>query len=292
MRLATILADGEHRVVGVDEETDRTQCVDLQAVDESLPRSLKVLLAQEDGISRARAAMQKGLSDDILVTGVLQAPIVSPGKVICIGLNYRDHAAESGMDVPPEPVCFSKFSSAVIGPEAAIELPAVAEQVDYEAELVVVIGKRGKNISETDAQNHVAGYMNGNDVSARDWQIGRPGGQWLLGKTPDTFAPTGPWLVTADEIADPHQLAVKLRLNGETMQDSNTREFIFRIEPLIAHISQLVTLEPGDLIFTGTPPGVGFARKPPIFLKEGDVVEVEIERLGVLRNHVHNGRRN
>lgn len=286
MRLATLRmngTDGEFRVVGVGGDG---QFVDLQAVDAGLPKSLKALLAQQDGLDRATAAIEKGISNGTFVTGTLQAPIVSPGKVICIGLNYSDHAAESGMDVPSEPVCFSKFSSAVIGPETEIELPAVSKQVDYEAELVAVIGKRCKNVAEADARSHVAGYMNGNDVSARDWQIGRPGGQWLLGKTPDTFAPTGPWLVTADEIADPHKLSIKLRLNGETMQDSNTENLIFRIEQLIAHVSQLITLEPGDIIFTGTPPGVGMARKPPVFLKAGDEVEVEIDGLGVLKNPV------
>ena len=190
------------------------------------------------------------------------------------------------MAIPAELVCFSKFSSAVIGPDATIRLPRVSQKVDYEAELVAVIGRRGKNIPESQALAYVAGYMNGNDVSARDWQIGRPGGQWLMGKTPDTFAPTGPLLVTADEISDPHELSIELRLNGETLQRSSTRELIFGIDRLIAHVSQLVTLEPGDLIFTGTPPGVGMARKPPVFLQPGDVVEVEIEGLGVLRNPV------
>jgi 2-keto-4-pentenoate hydratase/2-oxohepta-3-ene-1,7-dioic acid hydratase in catechol pathway len=220
------------------------------------------------------------------VNGTLLAPIPRPGKVICIGLNYRDHAAESGAEIPSEPVCFSKFSQAIIGPEAAIILPPVANKVDYEAELVVVVGRRGKFIAERDARAYVAGYMNGNDVSARDWQLGRPGGQWLLGKTPDTFAPTGPYLVTADEVADPQQLAISLTLNGETMQTSNTRELIFGIDRLVSHLSQLITLEPGDVIFTGTPPGVGQARKPPVFLKPGDTVEVQIEGLGVLTNAV------
>jgi 2-keto-4-pentenoate hydratase/2-oxohepta-3-ene-1,7-dioic acid hydratase in catechol pathway len=209
-----------------------------------------------------------------------------PGKVICIGLNYKDHAAESGMEPPPEPVVFNKFPQAVIGPEESIRLPAVCREVDYEAELVVVIGTRGKHIPRNQALSHVAGYMNGNDVSARDWQIHKPGKQWLLGKTPDTFAPTGPWLVTADEIADSKKLSIKLRLNGQTMQDSSTRELIFGVDELIAYVSQLVRLEPGDLIFTGTPPGVGMARKPPVWLKSGDQCEVEIAGLGVLKNPV------
>jgi len=286
MKLATLSTDDGHRVVGVCQEDGMTRYVDLAGVDTSLPRSLKAMLAQENGVTRAASAMQKGEADRTFVDGRLRAPIPSPGKVICIGLNYRDHALESGKPIPTEPVCFSKFSHCVVGPGATIELPAVAHKVDYEAELVVVIGRKGKNISAEDSRAYVAGYMNGNDVSARDWQLGRPGGQWMLGKTPDTFAPTGPYLVTADEIADPHNLAIRLRLNGETMQDSRTSELIFSIDQLIAHLSQLITIEPGDLIYTGTPPGVGNARKPPVYLQPGDQVEVEIEGLGTLQNPV------
>ena len=158
--------------------------------------------------------------------------------------------------------------------------------VDYEAELVVVIGKPGRRIAESEAMDYVAGYMCGNDVSARDWQMKKPGGQWLLGKSFDTFAPTGPHLVTQDEITNPQQLAVRLILNGQVMQQSNTNQFIFSVTQLIAYVSQVCTLEVGDLLFTGTPGGVGFARKPPVFLKDGDVVEVEIESVGKLRNAV------
>lgn len=286
MRLATIQTDLGPKAVAVMGEGDSLQFVDLQAADPKVPDSVQGILALDGGIARAAAAAEKGRAEGRLASGQLLAPIPDPRKVICIGLNYRDHAAESGMAIPGEPVCFSKFANTVIGSEAAIELPAVAKQVDYEAELVAVIGRMGRNISEADARAYVAGYMNGHDVSARDWQIGRPGGQWLLGKTPDTFAPTGPYLVTADEVADPNSLAIKLRLNGEVMQDSSTKEFIFTIEQLVAYLSQLITLEPGDLIFTGTPPGVGMARKPPVFLKAGDEVEVEIEGLGVLKNLV------
>ena len=184
-----------------------------------------------------------------------------------------------------EPVVFNKFPQAIIGPEDAVVVPHAAHEVDYEAELVVVIGKRGKRICKQSAMQYVAGYTVGNDVSARDWQKGRPGGQWLLGKTPDTFAPTGPYLVTADEV-DPTNLKIGLRLNGVTMQASTTREWIFSIEELIVHVSTLVTLHPGDLLFTGTPPGVGAARKPPVFIKPGDRMEVEIEDVGILSNPV------
>lgn len=282
MKLATISTTGGDRAVAIIDG----KYVDLSQADSGLPRSLKELLTQDAGLARTRAAADKGYAAGQFASGRLLAPVLSPGKVICIGLNYRDHAAESGMEPPPEPVVFSKFSQSVVGPEEPIRLPAVCHQVDYEAELVVVIGRHGKHIPRAEAGKYVAGYMNGNDVSARDWQLQKPGKQWLLGKTPDTFAPTGPWLVTADEVSDSGNLSVKLRLNGNTMQNSSTRELIFGIDELIAYVSQIVTLEPGDLIFTGTPPGVGMARKPPVFLKPGDVCEVEIAGLGVLKNPV------
>lgn len=284
MRLGTLENEDGLRVVGVAGSDPDMRFIDLQQIDASLPRSLKALLAQNGGLTRAAAAFETAGSDGPFVEGTLRAPIIRPDKVICIGLNYRDHAAESGLPIPGNPVCFSKFSHTVIGPGEAIRIPRASEQVDYEAELVTVIGRRGKNISEGEARGYVAGYMNGHDVSARDWQIGAPGGQWLMGKTADTFAPTGPFLVTADEVPDPNNLPIQLRLNGETMQDSTTSEFIFRVERLIEHISKMITLEPGDLIFTGTPPGVGMARKPPVFLKPGDMVEVEVAGLGILRN--------
>ncbi len=285
MKLATIETLEGQRVVGVTNEPS-PRFVDLVATDASLPRTMIDVLAAEDGLRRAALAFQAGLSRGFFVEGKLLAPIPSPGKVICIGLNYRDHAEESGVPVPSEPVVFGKFSSAVIGPEAAIEIPSSSQQVDYEAELVVVIGKSGRDIPREKAWQHVAGFTNGHDVSARDWQLGRPGGQWLMGKTPDTFAPIGPYLVTADEVPEPENLRVQLRLNGLSMQDSSTKQLIFGIDRLISHMSGLFTLSPGDLIFTGTPPGVGMARKPPVFLKPGDVVEVEIEGLGILRNPV------
>lgn len=286
MRLATLETASGKKVTGVGTGSAAGKYVDLHAADAGLPTCPKALLALPDGLARAAAALQSAQAAGKFIEGRLLAPIPAPGKVICIGLNYRDHAAESGQPIPTEPICFSKFSSAVIGPETPIQLPAVAHKVDYEAELVVIIGRRGKNIPREQALSYVAGYTNGNDVSARDWQIGRPGGQWMMGKTPDTFAPLGPYLVTPDEIADPHLLSIQLRLNGVTLQNSNTKELIFKVDELIAHLSQLITLEPGDVIFTGTPPGVGAARQPPIFMKPGDVAEVEIAGLGVLKNPV------
>ena len=213
-------------------------------------------------------------------------PLRSPEKIICIGKNYADHAAEMGGEPPEIPVVFSKFASAIIGHGDEVRLPEISQQVDYEAELVVVIGKSGRNISTGNALQHVFGYMCGNDISARDWQKGRPGGQWLLGKTFDTFAPIGPWIVTADEIENPNELDIECRINGETLQSSNTSRFLFPVEQLISHVSQFFTLKPGDLIFTGTPAGVGAGRKPPRFLKPGDQIETYLEKIGTLRNQI------
>lgn len=257
--------------------------VDLNDADGSLPVTLKELVALgPDGIKRAAAAASRGTL--IATSRKLLAPIPDPQKVICVGLNYADHAKESGIEPPSEPVFFSKFVTAVCAHDDEIRLPKVSTQVDYEAELVVVIGRGGRDIPKERAFEHVAGYCPGHDVSARDWQLHKPGKQWLLGKTFDTFAPFGPALITADEVPNPHELRIALRVNGTTLQDSSTQQLIFKIDELIAYVSQVCTLSPGDVIFTGTPPGVGAARKPPIYLKPGDTVEVEIERLGVLRN--------
>src|SRR6266446_7569960 len=212
------------------------------------------------------------------------APVPRPGKLICIGLNYRDHAAESNMPIPERPVVFSKFATAVIAPGEPVVLPATSEKVDYEAELAVVIGRRAKSVGANRALEYVLGYTAFNDVSARDFQFAD--GQWQRGKSCDTFAPMGPTIVTADVIPNPHQLSIKLRLNGQTMQDSNTDNLIFGIPQLISFLSETITLEPGDVIATGTPSGVGFARKPPVFLKDGDQMEVEIEGLGILNSSV------
>ncbi len=214
----------------------------------------------------------------------LLPPVPTPEKVICIGLNYRDHAIETGSEIPREPVVFNKFVSAIIGHGDSILLPEVSCKVDYEAELVVVIGKTGKHIREADAMDYVFGYTCGHDVSARDWQKGRPAGQWLLGKTFDTFAPIGPCVVTKEELPDPSNVRVRMMLNGEPVQDSTTDQLIFHIPELIAHVSKISTLRPGDLIFTGTPPGVGAARKPPVFLQPGDVCSVVIDGVGTLTN--------
>ncbi len=262
--------------------------VDLHATDATLPKSLRQLL--EGGSTPLKQAVQAAERPDAVRYETsrtkLLPPIPDPQKVICVGLNYRDHAKESGAAIPAEPVLFSKFPTALIGHEEAIVLPPVSKEVDYEAELVIVIGTRGRHLKADEAKDHVAGYTIGHDVSARDWQLKKEGKQWLAGKSFDTFAPTGPVLITPDEVPDPHNLPIRLRLNGKVMQDSNTKQMIFGVPDLLVYISQICTLEPGDLIFTGTPPGVGFARKPPIFLQPGDVTEVEIEGLGILRNGV------
>ena len=286
MRLATLQTASGVRVVGVDGSDEAPSFVDLNTVDPNLPGSLKEVLALSDGIARCQTAFQQGRDSGRTVTGKLLAPIPDPEKVICIGLNYRDHALETNSPIPSEPVCFGKYANAVIGPADQIRLPHAAHSVDYEAELVAVIGRTCTCVTREQAFNYVAGYCNGQDVSARDWQKGRPGGQWLLGKGPDTFAPIGPWIVTSDSVPDPHALSIQLRLNGETMQTGNTSDFIFGIDEVIAHVSQLITLRPGDLIFTGTPPGVGMGRTPQVWLKPGDTVEIEIDGLGVLSNTV------
>lgn len=214
----------------------------------------------------------------------LGPPVPSSQKIVCVGLNYRDHAEESGQSIPEHPVLFAKFPNAIIGPGAPIRIPEGSAQVDYEAELGVVIGRRAHGVSVEDAIYYVLGYTCLNDVSARDFQFAD--GQWVRGKAQDTFCPIGPVLVTADEIPDPQALAIRCHVNGATMQDSSTKEMIFSVAELISFISRGITLEPGDLIATGTPPGVGFARTPPVFLQPGDVVSVEIEGIGTLINPV------
>ncbi|HLM98489.1 MAG TPA: fumarylacetoacetate hydrolase family protein [Bryobacteraceae bacterium] len=214
----------------------------------------------------------------------LLAPIPSPPKIICVGLNYRDHAIESKMEIPKVPTIFAKFATAVIGPGDPIVLPKLSAKPDYEAELAFVIGKGGRYISKDRWQDHVFGYTNLNDVSARDYQMATT--QWMMGKTFDTFAPFGPAIVTADEIADPHALDIQMIINGEVLQSSNTSQLIFRIPELIEYLSSVFTLEAGDIVSTGTPSGVGFSRTPPRWLRPGDECVVKISGLGELRNPV------
>jgi 2,4-didehydro-3-deoxy-L-rhamnonate hydrolase len=211
-------------------------------------------------------------------------PIERPQKIICVGLNYRDHAEEQGVAAPEKPILFAKWPNTLIGPGEPIELPAISEQVDYEAELGVVIGSRVRNVSVENALEAVAGYVCVNDVSARDLQFSD--GQWTRGKSPDTFCPVGPQVVPAAELPDPQALGIRAILNGRTMQDSSTANMIFGVAEIIAFASQTITLEPGDLIATGTPAGVGVFRDPPVFLQAGDEITIEIDGIGSLTNPV------
>jgi 2,4-diketo-3-deoxy-L-fuconate hydrolase len=223
--------------------------------------------------------------DPLALAGLrLRAPIPKPGKIVAIGLNYRDHAAEAGQPIPDEPILFAKFANSVIGPGEAIEVPRATDRADYEAELGVVIGRVAREISCDEALSVVAGYTCVNDVSARDLQLRVS--QWTRGKAIDTFLPMGPCLATPEAIPDPGRLAIRCVLNGDVMQDSNTDQMIFGVAELVSFISQTITLEPGDVIATGTPPGVGFTRNPPRLLGEGDEVTIEIEGIGALTNPV------
>jgi 2-keto-4-pentenoate hydratase/2-oxohepta-3-ene-1,7-dioic acid hydratase in catechol pathway len=215
----------------------------------------------------------------------LSAPITAPSKIIAIGLNYADHARESGLEAPAAPISFCKFPSSIVGPEEAIRFRTNdSAQVDYEVELAAIIGRRARDVPEADALSFLLGYTVCNDVSARDAQFAD--GQWVRGKCFDTFCPLGPWIVTADEVADPQDLGLRCRVNGEVLQDSSTKEMIFGVAELVSYLSRFMTLEPGDVIATGTPFGVGFARTPPVFLGNGDVVECEVDGIGTLRNPV------
>lgn len=212
----------------------------------------------------------------------LAAPIARPSKIVCIGLNYASHAKESGMLLPKEPVVFFKSTTAICGPQDDVIIPKGSVKTDWEVELAVVIGRKASYVSKDEAMDHVAGYTVHNDVSEREFQLEREG-QWVKGKSNDTFAPLGPWLVTSDQVTDPHNLHLWLKLNGETMQDSNTSDMVFKIPELISYVSQFMTLLPGDVISTGTPFGVGLGLDPQRYLVPGDIMELGIEGLGVAK---------
>jgi 2,4-diketo-3-deoxy-L-fuconate hydrolase len=237
-----------------------------------------------DGLERlaawaaANAATAPVVDDSVR----LGPPLTRPSKIVCIGLNYADHAKESGADIPKEPILFFKATSAIVGPNDAIKIPRGSVKTDWEVELAFVIGKKASYVTEENALDHVAGYVLHNDYSEREWQLER-GGQWVKGKSCDTFAPLGPFIATRDEIADPQNLKLWLKLNGETIQDSSTAQMIFSVQTLVSYVSQFMTLLPGDVITTGTPPGVGLGFKPPKFLQPGDVVELGVEGLGSSR---------
>jgi len=281
MRLATYLSPGHIALPGVvrDERVYGLQ-----------PAGFESVLDVLQGGWGARSAIDAYLQTLPAGAGIplgkvtLLAPVPRPPKIICVGLNYRDHAAEAKLEVPSTPTIFSKFSNTIIGPGAPIILPKNSAKPDYEAELAVVIGKTGRHVPKQFWHRHVYGYMCLNDVSARDFQLATS--QWLMGKTFDTFAPTGPWITTSDEIPDPHALPISLEINGEVMQSSNTSEMIFKLPELIEFLSSVMTLEAGGIITTGTPAGVGFGKKPPRWLRPGDEVAVHIGGLGQLRNPV------
>lgn len=282
MRLVTFKSENEAPRVGV--------VVDEQvfAVDSSAFPDMNSFLAAGSAALAHAAALAHGETQAQATYAIretrLLAPVNRPGKIIAVGLNYRDHAIETKQEIPTSPVIFAKFPSSINGPDSDVLIPADDPQVDYEAELAVVIGRRAKAVSESAALDYVAGYMPLNDVSARRWQFADK--QWVRGKSCDTFCPTGPWLTTADAVPDPHALSIRMRVNGNTVQNSSTSNLIFRVPALIQFISASITLEPGDIIATGTPDGVGLFRKPPVFLRPGDVMEVDIEGLGVLRNRL------
>ena len=238
-----------------------------------------------DGLARLGAIDPASLPEVAADTRI-GACVGDVRNVICVGLNYTDHAIETNNPIPTEPVLFSKAVTALSGPNDDVEKPRASTQLDWEVELAIVIGKRAKYVSEAEAMDYVAGYACFNDVSEREFQTQRPGGQWLKGKSHETFGPLGPWMVTKDEVPDPNSLAMELTVNGKTMQKGSTKTFIFQVQTVVSHISQFITLEPGDIIPTGTPPGVGAGMSPQVFLNPGDVMELEIAGLGRQRQTV------
>jgi 2-keto-4-pentenoate hydratase/2-oxohepta-3-ene-1,7-dioic acid hydratase in catechol pathway len=259
--------------------------IDFARAAPDLPSDMRDLIRMWPEVEQTVRALPQQAEADVPLTGVrLLAPVPRPQKILAIGLNYDDHISETGREKPKQQTWFSKMPSAVNGPHDPVQLPKASSQLDYEAELVFVIGERCRHVKKEDAASVVFGYCAGNDVSVRDWQFAT--GQFVLGKSFDTHAPFGPWIVTPDEIGDPHALGIRCFVNGEKRQESNTGHLIFNVFDQIAWLSQVLTLEPGDVIYTGTPAGVGFAMKPPKFLQAGDVVRVEIDKIGAIENQI------
>jgi len=294
LELAIGLLRGD--ALAIETRPELQEAADTVLAPGAVPRDMTELLARGDGwrqglgrILEAAAAfpeparLPRGLFTPLEEVR-LRAPLLRPGKIVCVGLNYESHRAEQGIQSPARPIFFLKSENTICGQGDPIVLPPNSHQVDFEAEFAVVIGKRGKAIPEGKVFDHIAGYTILNDVSARDLQIGDK--QWFRGKSCDTFAPLGPCVVTKDEIPDPHALRISLTLNGKTMQDSNTSDLIFKIPFLVNYLSQSLTWEPGDLLSTGTPGGVGHHRKPPVHLHPGDTVSITIEGIGRLTNPV------
>jgi ureidoglycolate lyase len=277
MKLATFTAGGAAEIGLVGE----SGILSISRVMPRLGQTMIELIAHWERVEREVQQLATSTGPRLPLAAVhLLAPVPHPGKVLAIGLNYRDHIEETGHAVPDKPVWFCKQPTAVNGPTDAIPLPVVANAVDYEAELVVVIGKGGRYVKKADAPGAVFGFCCGNDVSARDWQNATS--QWMLGKSFDGHAPCGPWITTADEVTDPHALGIRSFVNGEKRQNSNTKHLVFNVWDQVAYVSQVMTLEPGDLVFTGTPGGVGIGFQPAKYLKDGDTVRIEIDTLGAL----------
>lgn len=285
MKLITFTHQGSTRIGAIITRDGAERVVDFSQADPGLPQDMIGLLrGGEAALNAARKAVA-GASQTIALSEVkLHAPVPHPDKIICIGLNYSDHAAETNQPIPKYPIVFCKYSNTVIATGENIVLPRVTNEVDYEAELGFVIGKTARHVSAANALDYIAGYLPINDVSARDYQTRVS--QWTMGKTFDTFAPMGPALVTSDEIADPGKLSISLTINGETLQNSNTDKLIFGVPQLVEALTEVMTLQPGDVVSTGTPPGVGMARNPKRYMRPGDVVSVTIQGLGTLTNPV------
>eukprot|EP00944_MAST-04C_sp_MAST-4C-sp1_P002090 g2090.t1 len=255
----------------------------------STKESLKEFLGGGEAhmAERVNAALSSGKGRKLMSSLDIVAPISDPGKILCVGMNYREHCIEQDVPIPEEPTLFSKFNNTVTKYNGDVVFDSrLTQEMDWEVEMVIVIGKEGKNIKKENAMDYVAGYSVSHDVSARDWQMKKNGGQWLLGKSMDTFFPYGPYIVTKDEQIDPHNLGIRCYVNDKLVQNSNTNELVFKTEELVEYISKFVTLLPGDLISTGTPSGVGCFRNPPVFLKHGDRVRCEIDHLGVVENNM------
>eukprot|EP00730_Choanoeca_flexa_P006279 TRINITY_DN12124_c0_g2_i1.p1 TRINITY_DN12124_c0_g2~~TRINITY_DN12124_c0_g2_i1.p1 ORF type:complete len:303 (+),score=99.50 TRINITY_DN12124_c0_g2_i1:216-1124(+) len=285
VRLCRFEIDGNARV-GAEVKQDG-DIVDLVAGDDTIPNDVRAILAGGEAMMTKvkNAAEAKKVVVERKNVKIL-APINTSEKVLCIGMNYVDHCTEQNLPVPDEPVVFSKFASAISNPGDDIVRAPEVKELDFEVEMVIVVGKDCKRVSEADAMQYVAGYTVAHDVSARDWQLKKNGGQWLIGKSFDGYAPIGPAIVTTDELKDPHNLGIRCRLNGETVQDSNTNQLVFKTEAIMAWVTKFFSLKAGDLILTGTPPGVGCFRKPPLWLKDGDVVDCEIDGIGTITNTV------
>jgi 2-keto-4-pentenoate hydratase/2-oxohepta-3-ene-1,7-dioic acid hydratase in catechol pathway len=279
MRLVTFTDAASTRIGALNESGD---VMDLAAADRSLPATMIGLLSLDDGIERARKALTAApaiAAGDVRI----EAPVPRPGKVLAIGLNYRDHAEESGQPVPQKPVVFAKMATCIVGPGHPVYMPRVSRALDYEAELCFVIGRRARYVKADGAAAYIAGYTIGNDVSVRDWQFHSP--TWMMGKGFDTHGPLGPAIVTPDEFG-PGNAGIRLYVNNDMRQQSNTDQLIFGIGEIVEYLSAGFTLEPGDVVYTGTPSGIGAAKRPPDFLKVGDVMRAEIDGLGVLENTV------